>query len=118
MKKKTYDSDSVLQLIKMKFERKLTGERLNLLLDRRKEDLSRKAPGTNVERLERRFLARQQQEAQLCCGNKNEGSPTTKARPPRELFLRNPNPPPQTALSLLLSLIEKHEELATVKVRI
>ena len=105
MKKKTYDSDSVLQLIKMKFERKLTGERLSLLLDRRKEDLSRKAPGTNVERLERRFLARQQQEAQLCCGNKNEGSPTSKAWPPRDLFLRNnPNPPPQTALCLLLSL--------------
>ena len=73
--------------------------------------MSRKAPGTNVARLER-FLARQQ-EAQLCCGSKNEGSPTPKAWP-RGLFLRNPNPP-QRALSLLLSLIAKHE-LATVEV--
>jgi len=41
------------------------------------------------------------------------GSPTPKAWP-RGLFLRNPNPP-QRALSLLLSLIAKHE-LAIVEV--
>jgi len=68
--------------------------------------LSRKAPGTNVEILEWRFLGRQQ-EAQVGCSSKNEGSPSRKAWP-RGLFLRNPNPPERT-LSLLLSLIGKHE---------
>lgn len=74
--------------------------------------MSRKAPGTNVARLERRFLARQQ-DAQVGCVSKNEGSPTTKAWP-RGLFRRNPDPP-ERALSLLLSLIGK-DELATVEV--